>query len=62
MRFIISFQTKKRTFVIGRGEKQYYHFVSMVIAVMYKLLQVGISKEDLQNCIRIAEDMVNKEK
>lgn len=60
LRFIISFQTKKRTFVIGHGEKQHNYFLSMIMSIMHKSLQLGISKDELHNCITIAEDMIKE--
>ena len=54
MRFILSFQIKNKTFVFGNGEKHYFDFIAMISATMLKLLQMGISKEDLQICLDIA--------
>ena len=60
MRFILSFQTRNRTYIFGHGEKEHYHFIAMISAIMSKLMQLGISKEDLEACISLAEKY-NKE-
>ena len=54
MRFILSFQIKNKIFVFGNSEKHYFDIIAMISATMFKLLQMGISKEDLQICLDIA--------
>ena len=55
MRFILSFQTNNKTYFFEHGKKEHYNFIAMISAIMFKMMQLGISKEDLETCINLAE-------
>ena len=52
MNFLFSFQTRKRTFIIGnKTKKNGITFLVMIVGIVHKLLEIGVSLDDIYYCV-----------